>query len=177
MRAEPLTPRVSRRLAARVRLEMSGRGFALVDTPPFEVESFPGPRRSVTLEPFHGRRSGSLPALERYGRWLERLVIQALPDELLALAALEYRCEPAGSSNRGVDLLHADGSYLRSVYTPFGRPTVYRSGKVERPVPRGQTLLMTAQNRTRARGVPCTLHRRPGPGPERVVVVGTFEPP
>ena len=54
--------------------------------------------------------------------------------------------------------------------------TVYREGEVERPVPDGQTLLMTAQDRTRATRVPCTLHRRPGAGPERAVVVCSFEP-
>jgi len=32
--------------------------------------------------------------------------------------------------------------------------------------PDGQTLLMTAMDRARVVGVPCTLHRRPGAGPE-----------
>jgi hypothetical protein len=35
---------------------------------------------------------------------------------------------------------------------------------------------MTAQNRARALRIPCTLHRRPGAGPERAVVVCSFEP-
>src|SRR5262249_25537648 len=51
-----------------------------------------------------------------------------------------------------------------------------RDGDAQRPVPRGQTLLMTAMDRARALGVPCTLHRRPGPGPERAVIVCSFEP-
>jgi hypothetical protein len=75
-----------------------------------------------------------------------------------------------------VDKLHADGSYLRSVFTLYGPATIYRDQGAERPVLCGQTLLMTAMDRARARGVPCTLHRRPGAGPERAVIVGSFEP-
>ncbi|MFI5460716.1 MAG: hypothetical protein ACHRXM_35330 [Isosphaerales bacterium] len=40
----------------------------------------------------------------------------------------------------------------------------------------GQTLVLTALDRARALGVPCTLHRRPGAGPERAVIVCSFEP-
>ena len=99
-----------------------------------------------------------------------------LPDEPLILEALEYRHEPAGYADKTVDALHADGSYLRAIYTLYGPTTVYRDGKVERSVPEGQTLVMTAMARARALGVPCTLHRRPGAGPERAVIVSSFEP-
>ena len=57
----------------------------------------------------------------------------------------------------------------------YGPTTVYRDGRAERSVPDGQTLLMTAQDRTKAVRVPCTLHRRPGAGPERAVIVCSFE--
>ena len=43
-------------------------------------------------------------------------------------------------------------------------------------MPDGHTLLMTALGRARAVRLPCTLHRRPGAGPERAVVVCSFEP-
>src|SRR5260370_629630 len=46
----------------------------------------------------------------------------------------------------------------------------------ERRVPGPQTLRMTAFGRARALGVPSTRHRRPGPGPERAVIVCSFEP-
>src|SRR5262249_24485482 len=82
----------------------------------------------------------------------------------------------AGIVDEEVDRLHMDGSYIRTVHTLYGPTTIYREGKEEWPVPDGQTLLMTAQNRTRAVRVPCTLHRRPGPGPDRAVLVCSFEP-
>jgi hypothetical protein len=90
--------------------------------------------------------------------------------------ALEFRHERPGAVDKEVDKLHADGSYIRSVYTLCGLTTVYRDGDAQLSVPRGQTLLMTAMNRARALGLPCTLHRRPGAGPERAVIVCSFEP-
>jgi hypothetical protein len=107
---------------------------------------------------------------------LEALLAEALPEEAVSLDSLEFRHEPAGSEDRTVDRLHADGSYVRSVWTLYGPPTIYRDGKVERPVPDGQTLLMTAMGRARAVRRPCTLHRRPGAGPERAVIVCSFKP-
>jgi hypothetical protein len=69
-----------------------------------------------------------------------------------------------------------DGSYIRAVYTLFGPSTVYLDGDAERSVPCGPTLLMTALERCKATGLPCTLHRRPGSGPERAVIVCSFAP-
>jgi hypothetical protein len=86
------------------------------------------------------------------------------------------RHEPAGAEDKEVDKLHADGSYLRSVYTVYGPTTIYRDGKLEHAVPSEQTLLMTAIDRARAMRIRCTLHRRPGAGPERAVIVCSFEP-
>ena len=161
----------------RVRLEMLERGFSLVDTPSFLDDGlFRRLKRSKTVLPFHSKRWWKYQQLARYGYWLERLLGQALPEESVSLAALEFRYELAGSEDREVDRLHADGSYIRTAFTPFGPTTVYREGEAERSVPRGQTLLMTALDRARAVHVPCTLHRRPGAGPERAVIVCSFEP-
>ena len=161
----------------RVRLEMLERGFSLVDTPSFLDDGlFRRLKRSKTVLPFHSKRWWKYQQLARYGYWLERLLGQALPEESVSLAALEFRYELAGSEDREVDRLHADGSYIRTAFTPFGPTTVYREGEAERSVPRGQTLLMTALDRARAVHVPCTLHRRPGAGPERSVLVCSFEP-
>jgi hypothetical protein len=177
LRTEQAVPRQNGRLAGRVRLEMSSRGFALVDTPRFFDDGLlVRLQRGRTVIPFHSPRWRQFPQLARYGRWLEALLAQALPGETLALVTLEFRHEPAGTTDPEVDRLHADGSYLRSVCTPYGRPTVYHDGTAEHPVPGGQTLLMTATGRARAVGLPCTLHRRPGPGPERGVIVCSFEP-
>jgi hypothetical protein len=169
-------PRLTNRVVSRVRLDMAGRGFTLLGTPRFLDEGLLlRLQGGTTVLPSDCPRWWKFPQLARYGCWLERLLGKALPEESLALAALEYRHEPAGSENQEVDRLHADGSYLRSVFTPYGPATVYRDG-TERPVPRGQTLVMTAQNRARALGVACTLHRRPGAGPERAVIVCSFVP-
>lgn len=100
----------------------------------------------------------------------------ALPAEDLALAALELRHEPAGYTDPEVDRLHADGSYLRTVRMLRGPATIYRDDGVEKPIPDEQTLLMTAMGRARAMRVPCTLHRRPGAGPARSLIVCSFEP-
>jgi hypothetical protein len=132
-------------------------------------------KRGRTVIPFHSPRWRQFPQLARYGRWLEALLARALPAEALGLVAVEFRHEPAGTTDPQVDRLHADGSYLRSVCTLYGRPTFYRDGAADLPVPDGQTLLMTAMGRARAVGLPCTLHRRPGPGPERGVIVCSFE--
>jgi hypothetical protein len=169
-------PRLSGKLVAGVRLEMSGRGFALVDTPRFlDDDLLARLRRGRTVIPFHSPLWRQFPQLARYGRWLEALLVQALPAETPGLVAVEFRHEPPGTTDPQVDHLHADGSYVRSVCTPYGRPTIYRDGAAELPVPDGQTLLMTALGRARAVGIPCTLHRRPGPGPERGVIVCSFE--
>jgi hypothetical protein len=160
-----------------VRQEMLGRGFTLVDTPRFfDEDLFLRLKRSNTVLRFHSKRWWTFRQLARYGCWLERQLTQALPEESLCLAALEFRREPAGFVDNEVDQLHADGSYIRSVYTLYGLPTIYREGRAELPVPAGQSLLMTAMDRARARRVPCTLHRRPGAGPARAVIVGSFEP-
>lgn len=157
---------------------MLGCGFALVDTPPFfDHDVLLRLSRSRTLLPFHGKRSWRFPQLVRYGCWLEELLGEALPEEAVVHSALEFRHEPAGSTDKEVDRLHADGSYIRSVFTLCGPATVYHDGGVEQPVPKGQTLLMTAIDRARAvKRAPCTLHRRPGAGPERAVIVCSFEP-
>jgi hypothetical protein len=170
-------PRQTGACVSRVRLEMLDRGFALVDTPPFLDDGlFRSLKRSKTVLPFHSRRWWKYPQLARYGCWLEGLLGRALPEESVALDTLEFRHEPAGSEDQEVDRLHADGSYIRSVFTPFGPTTVYRDGEGERSAPHRQTLLMTAFDRARAIHVPCTLHRRPGAGPERAVIVCSFEP-
>ena len=177
MRTELRVPCLAGPGVGGLRPEMSGRGFALVDTPPFFDEALLRRlNRSRTVLPFHGKRWWQFPQLAGYGCWLEGLLDEALPEEAVCLTSLEFRHEPAGSEDREVDRLHADGSYLRSVYTLYGPATVYRDRGVERPVPEGHTLLMTAMDRARAVHVPCTLHRRPGAGPERAVVVCSFEP-
>ncbi len=160
-----------------LRQEMLGRGFALVDTPPPLDAGLPrGRRKSRLTLPRGCPRWRKYPGLARYAGWLEDLLGQALPDEGVGLRALEYRHERAGLVSEEVDGLHADGGYIRSVYTLFGPATLYREQGTERPVPAGQTLLMTAQDRTRAMRVRCTLHRRPGAGPERAVIVCSFAP-
>ena len=155
---------------------MAERGFTLVNTPHFfDNGLFLKLKKSFTVRPFHGQRWWKCPQLARYGCWLEHLLVAALPDECLSLAALEFRHEFAGHVDEEVDGLHADGSYIRSVYTPYGPTTICRDGGGEWSVPCGQTLLMTAQDRARVRRIPCTLHRRPGAGPERAVIVCSFE--
>ena len=161
----------------RVRLEMLERGFSLVDTPSFLDDGlFRRLKRSKTVLPFHSKRWWNYPQLARYGCWLEEFLRAALPEESVSLAALEFRHEPAGCTDQEVDRLHADGSYIRTVFTPYGPTTVYRDDASECPVPHGRTLIMTAMDRARALRVPCTLHRRPGAGPERAVIVCSFAP-
>jgi hypothetical protein len=161
----------------KLRTAMSGPGFALLDTPPFFDDGLLRRlrrRRTVLLS--DDKRWMRFPQLARYTCWLETLLAEALPEEAVSLTTLEYRHELAFSVDHEVDRLHADGSYIRTVYTLFGAGTIYREGRVERPVPHRQTLLMTAMDRARAIGLPCTLHLRPGAGPERAVLVGSFEP-
>jgi hypothetical protein len=174
---EPKIPRLTAACVAGARQELLGRGFTLVATPPFADDDLYVrlTRHATTLTP-RCPRWKKFPQLARYGQWLEDLLGQTLPEESLGLVTLEFRREPAGCADPEVDRLHADGSYLRAVFTPFGPTTVYREGKTEQSVPAGQTLLMTAMNRARATGLPCTLHRRPGAGPERAVIVCSFEP-
>lgn len=177
MRTELRLARLTGPCVGGVRLNMGERGFALVDTPPFfDDDLLRRLGRNQTVLPFHGKRWWQFPQLARYGCWLEGLLAESLPEEAVALASLEFRHEPAGFEDEQVDRLHADGSYLRSVCTLYGPGTVYRDGGMEQPVPDGQTLLMTALGRARAVRVPCTLHRRPGAGLERAVVVCSFEP-
>ena len=159
------------------RLELLGRGFTLVDTPPFfDHGLFHRLKRSKTVLPYHSKRWWKYPQLARYGNWLEEPLRAALPEESVSLAGLEFRHECAGCTDQEVDRLHADGSYIRAVCTLYGPGTVNRDGDEEHPVRRGQTLLMTAMERARAVGVRCTLHRRPGAGPERALIVCSFEP-
>jgi hypothetical protein len=156
---------------------MTGQGFALVYVPWFfDDDLFLRLRRRQTVLSFHCPRWRQLPQLARYACWLESVLTGALPEEAVSLAALEFRHEDAGSADAVVDHLHADGSYVRAVFTLYGPSTVYLDGVDERSVPGGQTLLMTAFGRARALRVPSTLHRRPGPGPERAVIVCSFEP-
>jgi hypothetical protein len=159
------------------RLELLGRGFTLVDTPPFSDDGLLRKlKRRKTMLPSHSKRWWRYPQLARYGCWLEEFLRAALPEESVLLTALEFRHEPAGCTDQEVDRLHADGSYIRAVFTPYGPTTVYREGAAERQVPHGRTLLMTAMDRAKALRVPCTLHRRPGAGPERAVIVCSFVP-
>jgi hypothetical protein len=165
------------RLVGRVRLEMLARGFAPIPTPSFLADgSLRRMKRDRLVLPSDSRRWSRWPQLARYRSWLECLLGEALPEESLGLADLELRHEPAGLEDEEVDRWHADGSYLRSVLTLHGPATIYRDGRSERPVPSGHTLLMTAMDRARALRLHCTLHRRPGAGPERAVIVCSFEP-
>ena len=177
MRAEIPMPSLNGAFVRQVRLEVLGRGFAPVATPSFFDEGLlPEPKRSRSAPPARIKPWWKFPPLVEYGDWLERLLGRALPEESLGLSDLELRHEPTGYRDEQVDKLHADGSYLRSVCTLYGPTTIYREGDEEHSVPVGQTLLMTAMNRARAIGVRCTLHRRPGAGPERAVIVCSFEP-
>jgi hypothetical protein len=152
-------------------------GFTLLETPRFfELGLLLRLKGRETVLPFDCKRWWRFPHLARYACWLETVLDRALPDETLRFAALEFRHEPAGFVDKTIDTLHADGSYIRSVCTLYGPSTIYRDGKAEKTVPFRQTLVMTATERTRALGVHCTLHRRPGAGPERAVVVCSFEP-
>jgi hypothetical protein len=156
---------------------MLAGGFTLLETPRLiEMELLVTSKGRTTTLPGDCKRWWAFPKLARYACWLEMMLCNALPEELVSLTALEFRHEPAGYEDKTVDTLHADGSYIRSVHSIYGPTTIYRHGKTEEPVPPGQTLLMTATARARAVGVHCTLHRRPGPGPERAVIVCSFEP-
>jgi hypothetical protein len=170
-------PRQTGTFIGAMRLEMLERGFARVDTPTFFDERLLlRLKRGRTVLPSGCKGWRRFPELANYGSWLEELLGRALCEEPVSLAVLELRHESAGSEDKEVDRLHADGSYIRSVCTLFGPTTIYRDGKSERSVPCGQSFLMTALDRAKAVGVPCTLHRRPGPGPERTVIVCSFEP-
>jgi hypothetical protein len=125
---------------------------------------------------YDSHRWSKFPEPTDYAQWLESLLRKALPQESFSFASLELRNEPAGSVDDEIDKLHTDGGYIRSVYSLRGPAPVYRDGKTELSVPRGQTLLMTALARTRAIGPSCTLHRRPGAGATRALIVCSFEP-
>ena len=176
----PINPRLlhpTGKFAGAVRLTMLEHGYALVETPTFlDDDLFLRLTRRKTVLQFHDKRWWKYPKLARYGCWLESLLGKALPEEEVALVYLEFRNEPAGTTDHVVDRMHVDGSYIRSVFTPYGEATIFRDEVSERSVPDGQTLLMTAVERSRVLNLPCTLHRRPGPGPERVVIVCAFEP-
>jgi hypothetical protein len=156
---------------------MTDPGFVVVDTTRFfERRPFCAPGPGPTSLPFHAKQWRRFPELARYACWLEALLAAALPEESAPLAVLEYRHEQAGFADAEVDRLHADGSYVRAVCPLFGPATVFRDGDTLRPVPLYHTLFMTATDRARARGVSCTLHRRPGAGPERAVIVCSYAP-
>jgi hypothetical protein len=177
LRAELRKTRLTAAVVGAVRLGMLGPGFALADTPPFfDDDLFLRLQRTKAVLSYHSNRWEKLPQLARYACWLEYLLRQALPEESVSLAGLEFRHEAAQSVDRVTDRLHADGSYIRAVYTLTGTPTLYHDGTAERPVPWGQTLLMTAHQRTRRLRILPTLHRRPGAGPERAVLVCSLEP-
>jgi hypothetical protein len=177
LQTEFSVPRLTGACAGAARQDLLGPGFSLLDTSPFlDNALLPRRHRQRTVLPSHDKRWWQFPQLARFACWLEALLGEALPEEAVSLASLEFRHEPAGLQDREVDRLHADGSYLRSIWTLYGPTTIYRTRGVERPVPAGHTLLMTALGRARAVRVPCTLHRRPGAGPERAVIVCSFEP-
>jgi hypothetical protein len=177
LRSDDWLPPHSGKAVAGVRLDMRERGFTLVRTPwLFDHDLLRRLRRSKEVLPCHAKGWRKHPHLVRYAHWLECLLRRALPEESLCLMRQEHRHEPAGYVDREVDTLHADGSYVRSVFTLYGMSTIYRDGRAELPVPGGHTLLLTAMYRARAVGLPCTLHRRPGAGPERAVIVCSFEP-
>jgi hypothetical protein len=177
MRVENRIQRPAVDSIGRVRPQLRERGFSLVATPPvFGGGALPQLKDGRMVLRANSKGWWKFPQLASHGRWLERLLSEALPEEALGLTELELRHEPAGAEDKEVDRLHADGSYLRSVYTLYGATTIYRDGKFDHAVPSGQTLLMTAMARARAMRVRCTLHRRPGPGPERAVIVCSFEP-
>jgi hypothetical protein len=164
-------------LVASVRREMLERGFSLVDMPPLlDGGRFPELKKKKMVMTCDCMRWWQFPQLAVHACWLESLVSEALPEESVSLVALDYRYEQASFEDRTVDRLHADGSYVRSVYTLYGASTLYREEDNEHSVPRGRALLLTAMSRARALGLHCTLHRRPGPGPERAVIVCSFEP-
>ena len=165
---------MSGKIAGHVRLEMLERGFVLLETPRFVDNTLAA--RCTGAMGVHCKQWRTFPQLARYGFWLETLLRRALPEESLSLSSLEFRNEPDGFEDHEVDRLHADGSYIRSVCTLRGLATIYRDQKVEQSAPVGHTLLMTAMDRARAVRVPCTLHRRPGAGPQRAVIVCSFEP-
>ncbi len=168
---------MAERLVADVRRGMSDPGFVVVDTARFFAgHPFRAPGSGRSTLHFHDRQWWRFPGLARYACWLEALLAAALPDESAPLAALEYRHERAGFADEEVDRLHADGSYVRAVCPLFGPVTSYRDGEELRPVPLRHSLFMTATDRARLLGVPCTLHRRPGAGPERAVIVCSFAP-
>jgi hypothetical protein len=165
------------KLVGGVRQDMAGRGFALVATPPLVNDALCLKlKRDRTVLEYHSKQWVKFRPLARYGWWLECLLGRALPEESVSLASLEFRHETAGSVDEEVDRLHVDGSYIRSTCTLYGRATIYRCGRTELPVPDGQTLFITAMDRARALRVPCTQHRRPGAGPERAIIVCSFEP-
>jgi hypothetical protein len=170
-------PRRAGTLVGAVRADLLGRGFTLVSAPrAFDGGLLVRLGRVRTSLRFDSDRWWKYPELARYACWLESLLAEALPEESAALAALEFRHEPAGFVDRLTERLHADGGYLRAVFAPRGPTTVYWEEDAERPVPAGQTLVMTASDRTRALGVPCTLHRRPAAEVERALVVCSFGP-
>jgi hypothetical protein len=177
LRTEIRKPRLTGKSLADVRLEMLEHGFSLVDAPlVVDDRLLLQLKRRRTVMAFHARRWLKFPQLARYACWLEWLLGETLPEEAVSLAELDFRHEDAGSADEVVDKLHVDGSYIRTVVTLYGPTTIYRAVNTHLSAPSGQTLLMTAVNRARALGVPSTLHRRPGPGPERAVIVCSFEP-
>jgi hypothetical protein len=139
LQAEIRTPRLTGQSAGAVRLDMLEGGFSLVDTPWFFDDGlFRRLQRRRTSLQFHCKRWWRFPQLAHYAYWMECLLDQALPDELLSLTTLEFRHEEAGSVDSEVDRLHADGSYIRSVCTLYGPTTVYRDRKSELLVPSGK---------------------------------------
>lgn len=177
MQVAPETAPLTDPDCGKMRREMLERGFTLLDTPPFFDDGlFRTLKKSRLTLLVSSKRWWKFAPLARYGCWLEELLGRALPEEAVSLTTLEYRHERAGLVNEEVDGWHADGSYLRTVFTLFGPTTVYRDRGAAHAVPAGDTLVMTAQERTRALRISSTLHRRPGAGPERAVIVCSFEP-
>jgi hypothetical protein len=116
-----------------MRQEMLERGFTRVGTPPFfDDRLLRGLKKGRTVLPSNCKRWWKFPQLARYGFWLDGLLGRSLCDESLSLAVLEFRHEVAGLEDKEVDRLHADGSYIRSVFTLFGPTTIYRDRDVER---------------------------------------------
>jgi hypothetical protein len=133
---EVMMPWLTDALVAQVRLEMAGRGFALIGTPPF----FDGDlgnrlRRCRTTLPYHAKRWRQFPQLARYGWWLEELLGQAMPDEGVALSSLEFRREPAGSIDEEVTgctrMAGTCAQFLRCSDRPPSTATAAQSGRCQ----------------------------------------------
>ena len=95
---------------------------------------------------------------------------------LAAQAEVQMRYRQINDLLRSASIRAAESSRIALAAYREGGTDLLKLLDAELPVPRGQTLLLTALDRARALRLHCTLHRRPGAGPERAVIVGSFEP-